>query len=848
MRAGMPSPRGWPPSTPPRPRASSLGSSRSSRRPGASSAITSRSGAAWRGPRQPCLPCRWAGARSRPRWADHDPIGMIGETASHYRVLERLGAGGMGDVYLAQDLRLHRPVALKMLKPEAHQDEAARARLLQEARAASALNHPNIAVIYEVDELPRAEGPLRFIAMEYVAGRTLTELARAGPLGLDDVLDIVHQVAEALTEAHTQGIVHRDVNPSNVMVTESGRVKVLDFGLAKRELPPVDAGVTWSRGPRSADGALVGTVAYMAPEQALGQDIDGRADVFSLGVVLYELLAGQPPFGGRTTVQVLDAILHKDPAPLTAPIADPRLPQLEGILRRMLAKDREQRYSRMRAVSDALQAVRRGTAPEAAPAAVPLSRTVAVLSFANITRNGEDDWLGTGIAETVTADLKCVEGLTVIARERVHEVRRRLGGPGVELGHALGARWVLSGGFQRAGEIVRVTARLTEVETGTIVQTVKIDGSLSGIFDLQDRIVRELSESLRMTLSPVRELDDTRVVEAYEAFSKGVINLRRESYESLDRAVFLFERAVALDPGYVRAHLELGSTYANKAEYLAIPELHQQALRSFRRALDLAPGLVRAWREVGSTLVSLGREEEGIDAIRRGLERDPEDPGALASMARALFVGRGQFREAVPYFEKALARNPHGGWYALQLSHCCALLREFERGEAVARRAVELQAEFLSGQQGVLIVGAHMRLGHLAALQGRHAEAVEEFRRELAFIQRVDHALRSRITIELHMRLGASYQRLGSPAEAEAAFAIALDGFEERIRLGADEPFTRYYVACVHALRGAAEEALACLEKAARVRRPFTLARARIEPELESLRDHPRFRELVGPE
>jgi len=781
---------------------------------------------------------------------------MIGETASHYRVLERLGAGGMGDVYLAQDLRLHRPVALKMLKPEAHQDEAARARLLQEARAASALNHPNIAVIYEVDELPRAEGPLRFIAMEYVAGRTLTELARAGPLGLDDVLDIVRQVAEALTEAHTQGIVHRDVKPSNVMVTESGRVKVLDFGLAKRELPPVDAGVTWSRGPRSADGALVGTVAYMAPEQALGQDIDGRADVFSLGVVLYELLAGQPPFGGRNTVQVLDAILHKDPAPLTARIADPRLPQLEGILRRMLAKDREQRYSSMRAVSDALQAVRRGTAPEAAPPAVPLSRTVAVLSFANITRNGEDDWLGTGIAETVTADLKCVEGLTVIARERVHEVRRRLGGPGeerdearaVELGHALGARWVLSGGFQRAGEIVRVTARLTEVETGTIVQTVKIDGSLSGIFDLQDRIVRELSESLRMTLSPVRELDDTRVVEAYEAFSKGVINLRRESYESLDRAVFLFERAVALDPGYVRAHLELGSTYANKAEYLAIPELHQQALRSFRRALDLAPGLVRAWREVGSTLVSLGREEEGIDAIRRGLELDPEDPGALASMARALFVGRGQFREAVPYFEKALARNPHGGWYALQLSHCCALLREFERGEAVARRAVELQAEFLSGQQGVLIVGAHMRLGHLAALQGRHAEAVEEFRRELAVIQRGDHALRSRITIELHMRLGAAYQRLGSPAEAEAAFAIALDGFEERIRLGADEPFTRYYVACVHALRGAAEEALACLEKAARVRRPFTLARARIEPELESLRDHPRFRELVGPE
>src|SRR6266568_4266580 len=171
------------------------------------------------------------------------------------------------------------------------------------------------------------------------------------------------------------------------MVTESGRVKVLDFGLAKRELPPVDAGVTWSRGPRSADGALVGTVTYMAPEQALGQDIDGRADVFSLGVVLYELLAGQPPFGGRNAVQVLDAILHKDPPPLAPLVADPRLPQVEAVLRRMLAKDREERYSSMRAVSDALQAVRRGTSSEATPPAAPPSRAVAVLSFANITRN-----------------------------------------------------------------------------------------------------------------------------------------------------------------------------------------------------------------------------------------------------------------------------------------------------------------------------------------------------------------------------------------------------------------------------------------------------------------------------
>jgi len=781
---------------------------------------------------------------------------MIGETASHYRVLERLGAGGMGEVYLAQDTRLHRPVALKMLRPEAYRDEAARARLLREARAASALNHPNIATIYEVDEVTRDEGPVRFIAMEYVAGRTLAELARKGALPLDDVFDIATQVAEGLAEAHARGIVHRDVKPSNVMVTESGRVKVLDFGLAKRDFAPLDPESTWSREPRSAEGGLVGTLAYMAPEQALGQEIDGRADVFSLGAVLYEVLAGASPFPGRNTVQVLDAVLHREPPPLP-PQADPRWPRAEAVLRRMLAKDRDQRHPTMRAVVLDLEAVRRGGLPDVAPPGLPLSHAVAVLGFANITRNGEDDWLGTGIAETVTADLRGVEGLTVIGRERVRETLQRLGaaddqvddGTAVRVGRAVGARFVLAGGFQRAGDSVRVTGRLAEVEGGAIVHTVKIDGRLGDIFDLQDRIVRELSTALRTSLVPSsREVEDTRVVEAFEAYSKGVINLRRESYESLDRAAYFFERAVRLDPAYAKAHLELGSVNANKADYMAVPELHERALASFRRALELRPGMVRAWREMGGSLIALCRDDEGIEAIRRALELDPEDAGALAGMARAHFVGLGQFREAVPWFEKALARNPQGGWYALQLSHCLALLREFERGEAVARRAVELQAASLSGQEGVRIVGAHMRLGHLAALQGRDEEAAEEFRRELAFIQRVDHALRSRIVIELNMRLGAAYRRLGSASEAEAAFRIALEGFEDRVGLGADEPFTRYYVACIHAQRGSLDEAVDCLEKAARRRRRFTIARARIEPELEALSGHPRFLDLLRQE
>lgn len=757
----------------------------------------------------------------------------------------------MGEVFLAEDVRLHRPVALKMMRCEAQTDEA-HTRLLREARAASALNHPNIAVIYEIDEVDRGDGPMAFMAMEYVAGPTLGEWSKGAERDVDAVLDVVRQVADALAEAHARGVIHRDVKPSNIVVSDTQRVKVLDFGLAAHHPLADEHSSTWSRDPaqHSSSGSLAGTFAYMSPEQALGKEIDPRTDIFSLGVVFYEALAGHPPFAGENAVEVLDAILHHDPPPLT--LSDARLPQVERVLRRMLAKDRNQRYASLAEVGQELAALRSGAPVSVGP--VQSSPVVAVLSFANITKNAEDDWLGTGIAETVMADLKNVEGLAVVGRERIHEALRRLGAPGgdtderlaVRVGRAVGARWVLSGGLQRLGDVVRVTARLTEVAGGALVRTVKIDGRVADIFELQDRIVRELSSGLRMSLSPADRGDETHVVAAYEAFSKGVLNMRSESYESLDRAVLFFERAIALDPSYARAHQELGSAYFSKADYLVAPELYERAIACFRRALELRPGLARAWRELGGTLVALGREDEGIEAIRRALDLDPDDAGVLGGMGRALFIGRAQFREAADYFERALVRNPQAGWYWLQLAHCAALLRDFARGEAAARRAAELQEAFLSGQEGVLIVGGRMRLGHLAALQGRLPEAVEHFQGELAFLQSVDHALRSRIFIELHLRLGSAQLRLGRQDRADAALVTALEAFERRVRMGADEPFTRYYAACVYALRGDVEAALGSLEKAARMRRLFTIERARLEPEFESLRAEARFRELIG--
>jgi superkiller protein 3 len=325
-----------------------------------------------------------------------------------------------------------------------------------------------------------------------------------------------------------------------------------------------------------------------------------------------------------------------------------------------------------------------------------------------------------------------------------------------------------------------------------------------------------------------------------------MINLRAESHESVDRAILFFERAVALDPSYAQAHLKLGSAYETKASYLVMPELYDRALVQFRRAIELRPGLVSAWRELGGVLVALCREDEGIEAIRHALTLDPTDAGAHATMGRAHFLGFGDFPRATECYERALAFNPQAGWYVLQLAHCYALLRDFARGEEAARRAVALQEDFLSGREGIAIVGAHMRLGHMAALQGRHQQAIEHFQRELAFLERVDHALRNRILIELHQRLGSAHLRLGHAAEGAAALALALEGFERRLRLGADEPFSRYYAACAYAVRGDVDPALNYLERAIRLRRRFTIARARIEPEFDGLRGERRFRDLVG--
>jgi TolB-like protein len=749
----------------------------------------------------------------------------------------------MGDVYRAHDPALGRDVALKVVSESDAADGTTLRRFTREAQAASALNHPNIVTVFDVGHT--ADGP--FIVMELIEGETLRTKIRAG-VDLDALVRVGQQVARALAVAHAAGIVHRDVKPENVMVRSDGYVKVLDFGLARVQPVIAPDAPTWSAADH-AEG-VVGTLHYMSPEQCLGRSLDARTDVYSLGVVLYELLAGRRPFEGDNLLQVADAILNREPPPLSAHVSDPRFPEMERLVLRMMAKRPEDRPGSLDEVAALLNRMRSG----AVDAPIEGTPRLAIVGFANLTPHGEDEWLGTGLDETVTAALQEIEGIDVWGREQLRENLRRLGvesgelatEDAVKVGRMAGARWILAGAFQRIGEQVRVTARVLDVTNARVLRAIKADGRLDRIFELQDQIVSELASALRLSVTEALEGAETQVLAAYEALSKGLLNMRADSYESLERAILFFERALVLDPHYVRAQVELGAAYEQKGEYLNSPELLERSRQVLRRLVDARPRFARAWRELGMTTLALGRPEEGIDCLHRALALDPEDPRVLGGIARGHFLGRADFPQAASLYRRAVERNPQAGWYWLQLSHCLALLRDLDNAGAAAKRAIELQEGFFSGQQGVHMVGAYMRLGHVLFLKRKFREAADAFSSELAFIERLDHALRSRIRVELFMRLGAALQAMGARERADAAFTAGLDAFAARLSLGADEPLTRYYAGAIHAMRGETDEAVSLLERALDGGTAFVLARARIEPEWDLVRDSARFARLVA--
>jgi tetratricopeptide (TPR) repeat protein len=726
--------------------------------------------------------------------------------------------------------------------------------------------------------------------MEFVEGEVLSRALERGPLPVLDTINIAMQVADALDEAHSLGIVHRDIKSSNLVITERGLVKVLDFGLAKvtgNLVPPgreSDSDPTTKLGQETVTGLILGTVSYMSPEQALGQQVDHRSDIFSLGVVTYEMLTGHLPFNGDSSTEAIDRIVHQEPAAIAR--FNYNVPsELDRIVRKTLEKKPDYRYQAAREMYIDLRNLQRdldsnnrtasvGQATTEHQATVllterqsgasnaltpKLENAVAVMTFSNITGESKDEWIGSGIAETVTSDLKKVKGLSVIGRERTFEVLKDLGTGqlsdfdetvAIDVGRRLAASWILGGGYQRIGEMIRITARVIDVNTGEVVRTVKIDGDIKEIFGLQDKIVYELSQGLNLELntSEINEIEaaETQSVEAYESFSRGMINLRTGSRDSLDRAIHYFEKAAEMDPNYAGAWAALSAAYDLKGGFLSIPELSHKAVEFAEKAVKLNPRLSHAHQFLGGAYSTLGRYDEAIAAMTEAVRLEPNNAGAHGSLARAYWLGKGMVEEAIVELEHAVAINPQAGYSYLQLVFLHTLVGNYTRAEAAAKHAIELQERYISGKEGLQVVGAHTRLGYCYYRQGRYDEAIEEYERELEFLKTSDHALRERSLTELEQKLGAAYVRKGMTEEAEQHFKSALKRFEQRLGRGSDDPFTKYYIACLYSLKGDSDKAIRYLGESLVALKAINTLRAKSDPDFENVREDSRFKELMG--
>jgi tetratricopeptide (TPR) repeat protein len=650
------------------------------------------------------------------------------------------------------------------------------------------------------------------------------------------------------------------------MWTGRGLVKVLDFGLAKFLTSEGAAQASQVTQPQvTAAGMVLGTVSYMSPEQALGRTVDHRSDLFSLGVVIFEMATGRAPFMGSSATEIIDRILHEVPPPASRYVTNVP-PALDAVIARALEKSPTFRYQSARELHGDLHEIARemdssprGTTSRMAmgvSAQPRVESSVAVMTFANITREPDDDWIGTGIAETVSSDLKNIEGLTVIGRARVFDALRNLSSStrlddalAIDIGRRLGATWVVVGGFQRLGDMVRITANFVDIGTGEVRNTVKVDGRIGDIFELQDKIVYELSRGLNLALRGSEiagiERQETKSVAAYESYARGMLNLRLATRDSMERAIGAFEDATRQDPEYARAWAALGGAYNLKGSFMSMKELVNKAIEIEQRALTLNPDLAEAHTWLGASLLNHGRIDEAIASMKEAVRLDPEDGQAYQGLARAYWVGKGDFAAAIPMFQRSIELNPEAGYSYLQLGLLLAWEGRYDEAERICRRAVELQEQYLSGDAGLQVVGANARLGYVFYLQGRYADAIREYERGLAFVSSSDHALKERTTIELNAKLGGAYLRLGKQDDANRFFDRALKAFDGRVANGADDPFTRYYIAGVYALRRDTQRALESLERVSKGLPALTAARLRRDPDFDTLRDDDRFRGLL---
>lgn len=617
---------------------------------------------------------------------------LTGATLGHYRVLEKIGAGGMGQVYRARDEHLQRDVALKILAADALGDEAARQRFRCEALALSELNHPNIATVHDFD----CQGGLDFLVTEFVPGATLQERLRQGPMAESEILRVGLQLAQGLAAAHGKSLVHRDLKPANLKMTPDGRLKILDFGLAKTVTAPE---VTAS----STGQQLSGTFLFMSPEQLLGERVDARSDLYSAGLVLYVMATGRHPFRESSIAALVEDALHH--APVAPRLIRPELsPRLQEIILKCLEKDPECRYQSAQELAADFR--RAGTAAAE-------EKAVAVLYFENLSGRKEDEYFRDGITEDITTELAKIRELKVFSRSAVLGYRDKPVTPG-HIGQQLNASHVLEGSLRREGERLRITAKLTETRSGHTIWAERFDRQLQDVFAIQDEIAGNIAGALRVVLTEGEkraiEKVPTADVRAYDLYLRGRQFFHQFRRKGFDFARQMFARAIELDPTYARAYAGIADCCAFVYMYWESSESNLDAAEmASRRAMELDPDLAEA-RASRGLVASLGkRYEEARQEFEIALRLDPKLFEAYYYYGRSYYA-QGELGKAAAWFEKASQARPEDYQAPMLLASALRGLGRAAEAEIACRRglaAAERHLELYPGDARALYFGAN---------------------------------------------------------------------------------------------------------------------------------------------